>query len=67
MSAVAHIKEEIMQLTSTDRRELEEFLRSLAQQEAQASRPQPGRKLSHEEAMDYVFTEFTPVLAKLAQ
>lgn len=27
----------------------------------------PGRKLSHDEAMDYVFREFAPVLAKLAQ
>lgn len=65
--SVAHIKQEILQLTSADRREVEVFLRELAQKEQELSKPQPGRKLSHEEAMDYVFTEFAPVLAKLAQ
>lgn len=65
--SVAHIKEEILHLTSTDRREVELFLRDLAQKESQPAKPVAGRKLSHEEAMDYVFTEFSPVLAKLAQ
>jgi hypothetical protein len=30
-------------------------------------KPVPGRKLSHDEAMDHVFSEFAPVLARLAQ
>ena len=29
--------------------------------------PAPGRRMSHDEAMDHVFGEFAPVLARLAQ
>jgi len=67
--SVAHIKEEILQLTSADRREVEVFLHDLAQKEQEPvnDAAQRGRKMSHDEAMDYVFTEFAPVLSRLAQ
>ena len=65
--SVARIKEEILHLTPADRREVEAFLRALTQEEQGQTKPEDGPKMSHEEAMDYVFTEFAPVLAKLAQ
>lgn len=65
MSAVAHIKEEIMKLTSTDRREVEAFMRELADKEAKAA--QPSRRERFESAKSHLFTHYGDLLEKLAR
>jgi hypothetical protein len=72
MSARDFIKE-IPALSDEELKLVEAALRerrerdAATQSDAAAPNPMAGRKLSHDEAMDYVFTNFAPVLAKLAQ
>jgi len=68
MSALAHIKEEILELTSADRREVEVFLRELAQREqAREQEALPSRRQRFEDAKSHLFTHYGDLLEKLAQ
>ena len=67
--SVAHIKEEILHLTSTDRREVELFLRDLAQEESPpaSETAQPSRRERFEAAKSHLFNNYGDLLQKLAQ
>jgi|GEM_PF-2676164 len=68
--SVAQIKEEILQLTATERRAVEEFLRALAKAEPKVEEVPPhesSRRERFAEAKAHLFSHYGDLLEKLAR
>ena len=67
--SVAHIKEEILRLTSADRLEVEAYLRELSQdgEQGETATAQPSRRERFNEAKSHLFNHYGDLLEKLAQ
>jgi hypothetical protein len=61
------LKREVEQLTPEERRELISYMHQLDAPAVPAQIGGAGRKMSSDEAMDYVFDNFDGLLHKLAQ